>query len=98
MIKKINIMGHEFKVKYENPRPWACNAMGRMDELTNTICVNSELPQSQQEATLIHEIVHVIFSTNGIDVSEEVVTVLASGLYEIIATNNIKIKGLNDEK
>lgn len=67
MKNKMNICGHRYKVLFvpsdnENIIDEDGDvAFGKMEPHTSTIYVNSDIPKSIQEETLIHEIIHTIW-------------------------------------
>jgi len=81
---KLKIGGHEYLVEfteYDNIE----GDCGDSDRHRNRIRICQTDPQSQQEETLIHEIIHAI---NG-GLKEEIVDGLAVSLYQVLKDNEL---------
>ena len=82
---EILIGGHTVKIKLA---PLEEN--GNSDFDTNTITIDSSLPQSQRESTLIHEILHFLNSTLGDSpMGHALLDSLAEQLYQVLRTNHL---------
>ena len=84
--KRLKIGGHIIKIKIvsandipenESPGFWS------IDE--NIIYIEDKLPQSQQEVSLIHEILHVFNAVS----DHEKLEFLAQALYQVLKDNNL---------
>lgn len=82
--KKLKIGGHIYKITLEDPENIENNC-GLQNRARNTIKIRKDLPQSQIEETLIHEVLHAI---NG-DLKEETVDFLAMAIYAILKDNKL---------
>jgi len=76
----IKIGGIIYSIVYTNQFD---DEFGRVDRLTNTIYISNRYPKNQQDATLIHEILHQINS----ELPEREVEALAQAIYQIINDN-----------
>jgi len=82
--KKLKIGGHLYKVELVESDDMD-GANGEQDRHKNRIRICKTDPQSQQEETLIHEIIHAV---NG-GLKEEVVDSLAVSLYQVLKDNKL---------
>jgi Zn-dependent peptidase ImmA (M78 family) len=62
-------------------------AFGRSDDLMNVISINESIPLSNQEETLLHEVIHLIESNLGLELQEKQVQGLSVGLYDFLKSN-----------
>ena len=84
--KQLYIGGHLFTVTVEELD--ANN--GETDWVTSTITIDSRLPQSHKEATLIHEILHVCNPTMDADVlGHALLDSLSEQLYQVLKHNGL---------
>ena len=66
------------------------DTFGEFDEFTNTIFINSRLPRSQQEATLIHEIIGVCNPTlHDSELGHMLMESLSQQLYQVLRDNKL---------
>lgn len=83
---KLKIGGHWITVE-EKTVP---GQQGSFDPSINTICIDPEQPQSQKEASLIHEILHVCNSTVGdSEHGHDFLDSLAEQLYQALSDNDL---------
>ena len=82
--KKLKIGGHEYTVELVDPETLD-NDCGKMNPRRNLIQISSDMPQSQLEETLLHEIIH---ACNG-GLPEETVDGLAHSLYQVLKDNKL---------
>ena len=95
-IKKLKIGGHFVKVIWEDEIPNMGYNMGDSWNAHNSIRVSTHFPESQQEETLLHEILHHIMNNlghkhkcnDGIH-TEQNVEALAQGLYQVLKDNKL---------
>lgn len=88
--KSVKIGAHTFKVIYRKMD----NNFGEMDDTTLTITIDNTMPQTQQEETLIHEILHAIRKLSGTELERErdeerVVQSVAHLLYQTLKDNRM---------
>jgi hypothetical protein len=81
---KLKIGGHIYSIELVDPELLS-NDCGEQNRARNTIKIRNDLPQSQLEETLIHEVLHAI---NG-DLKEETVDFLAMAIYQILVDNKL---------
>ena len=82
--KKLKIGGHIYKVELVDMDD-IDSANGEQDRHRNRIRICKTDPQSQQEETLLHEIIHAV---NG-GLKEEIVDSLAVSLYQVFKDNKL---------
>lgn len=84
----INIFGFNFRIILDD----------RLDENGDNgvllfdkhiIRISNDLPQQQQEETLLHEIIHAVGHCQGMKMSEAEVIRLSHGLYSVLANNQM---------
>lgn len=64
--------------------------MGEADIFTNEIKINNKLPQSQQEATLFHEVLHFLnWTLDSEPMGHIFIESLAEQLYQVLAENKL---------
>ena len=80
----LKIGGHYVKIKEVEPNDLAeDDVCGTTELVTNTITISKDLPQSHKEATMIHEVIHII----NWKLDEPTVEFLAQAIYGIINDN-----------
>jgi|SRR3990172_9959746 len=77
----ITISGIHHTIKRFQQNARDDETLGRYDFREAYIGISDGLPKEVAEMILLHEIIHGILDTTGIEVSEEIVSTLASGLY-----------------
>lgn len=82
--KKLKIGGHIYSIIYSDHEDIDGDC-GQSNRSRNTIKIRNDLPKSQQQETLLHEILHAI----NYDLSEETVDFLSMALYAILVDNNL---------
>lgn len=81
--KSLKIGGHLYTISLVDPED--IQDCGQQNRSRNTIKIRNDLPQSQLEETLIHEVLHAI---NG-DLKEETVDFLSMAIYQILKDNKL---------
>lgn len=85
--KQLKIGGHIVTVDCTQEIP---GADGDFSSEKNLIRISKELPQSQKESTLIHEIFHAINSElDGIVLGHIMMESLSQQLYQVLADNKL---------
>lgn len=79
---QLKIGGHRYKILLVDPEDIERDC-GHQNRARNVIKIRRDLPQSQLEETLIHEVLHAI---NG-DLKEETVDFLAMAIYALLKDN-----------
>lgn len=81
-MRKLKIGGITYKVVMTDQFDDEC---GRLDRTLNTIFLSKHYPTSQQNVTLIHEVLHCLNS----ELKEAEVEYLAQALYQILSDNDL---------
>ena len=90
--KQIKIGGHIYKIIYKdgfkdtlNDKPGICKLLG------NKIFVNknNDCSLSQQEESLIHEIIEAINYNYQLDLSHQNISILGSTIYQVLKDNKL---------
>ena len=88
--KKLKIGGHNYAIIQNNTQKTnADSRLGTADIYKNKIWVDTAQSQTQQESTLLHEIIEVINEVNLLKLSEESIRVLEGWLYQVLKDNNL---------
>jgi hypothetical protein len=61
--------------------------MGLWVETESRIRLDSTLKKELHDQTLLHEIIHAVESSLGLEMSEQTVTSLAAGMYQVMRAN-----------
>jgi len=83
--KKLKIGGHIYTILQKKEWDNSSNEDGYCDTTKNEICILSTIPQSQQEAVLIHEIFHALNCA----LSHELLSSLSEQLYQTLKDNKL---------
>jgi len=93
----LKIGGHVVKIELTDYEPHTFGNQGTSWNCYNLIQVSTKFPPSQQKATLLHEIVHHIFTNLGLDFdksnkaesvhNEQFVEALAQALFQVLHDN-----------
>lgn len=81
---QLKIGGHIYKIKLVDPEELDKDC-GQQNRARNTIKIRNDLPKSQLEETIIHEVLHAI---NG-DLKEETVDFLSNAIYAVLVDNRL---------
>lgn len=86
--KKLKIGGHTIRVDSDKELH---GFNGKADMETNTIQICKKLPQSQKEATIIHEIFHFLNTTfdDSEHISHSLIDSLSEQLYQVLSDNKM---------
>lgn len=86
--KKLKIGGHLYTVDTSKELP---GLDGELVKKENTIRICKTLPKNQQDATLIHEILHALNAVfNDKEISHMVLDSIAEQLYQVLKDNKLK--------
>lgn len=94
--KKLKVGPYDYKVLGWDTQAWAAGRRGECDPLNKIIRIADGLPDQLRTETLIHEILHSVYSTmhiNDEDDEETTVTKMATGL-AMVFRDNPKLKEL----
>ena len=92
MVKKIKILGVDFKVEEVECVSKEMLARGQINHLTCEIRIDKSMPEDAKKMTLMHEIMHAIFDLLGyseLEEDEEKVQGIAVALYQLFSTQKI---------
>lgn len=85
----LKIGGHIYKIEIKEMKD-----CGECDYANNTISLNKDHAQSQQEATLIHEIFHAINANfDESSISHMLLESLSQQFYQVLKDNNLLNNG-----
>lgn len=86
--KTLKIGGHTFKIDLKSDLK---GELGSCDSVKNIIEIDSNAVQSQQEATLIHEIFHAINTTldGGHNFSHALLDSISEQFYQVLKDNKM---------
>lgn len=96
LVEKVKIGWKEYEIKLLEPQQTLKTGSGECygeifyDE--KVIHINKAYDAEQQEATLIHEVLHGIEDMYSLELGEETVTRLAQAIYTFLKDNNLEIK------
>ena len=100
-LRSLKVGGHKVEVKFY-PKRELRGAAGVSWNIHNIIQLCNEYPDSQQEVTLLHEVIHHCLHNLGYDFeeksttaihSERVVEALSQALYQVFRDNDIQFTG-----
>lgn len=84
-INKLRVGGHDITVKYAKLE----NDLASFDWNTNTITICDDIPESQKEASLLHEIMHVLVTSFDDGMGHAFMDSLSQQLYQVMKDNNL---------
>lgn len=89
---KIKILGQEMTVELTHPRQ--IGIKGDYDERYNLIRIRHDknIPLSQQEDTLLHEIFEAIRDLTCVTIDHATLSVIATVLYQVLRDNNLDFR------
>lgn len=87
--ESVDISGLNYKVEVTKSGCKDDNYMGRTYEKECLIMVCSDMPKDQMEVTFLHEVIHAVGFAFALELSENQVTALASGLYSTLKKADI---------
>lgn len=89
--KTLKIGGHTYKVILRSREETdGVETLGSASIFTYLkIWVDSGQKQSQQESTLLHEIIEVISAINKVGLTEQQICILETGLYQVLNDNKM---------
>ena len=88
---KFKAFAQEWRVRIVKNHPKIVGNFGHCDMDNNTIWIASNASEVQQKSTLLHEIIHLVEQSVGLNFSEHSVLALEAGLFHILRDNE-KIK------
>ena len=85
--KTVKIGGHDVEVIFQE---WATNRMGASHIVPGKIYINIACCKSQQESTLLHEILEYINDICDLELAHGQLSVLETMLYQIFVDNRLR--------
>jgi len=85
---KLKILGHDYTVKLVDLNE--TDTYGNINLNTNIIRINHNKTQSQQETTLLHEIIEALNFNLELELKHNQITALEAGLYQVLKDNRLK--------
>jgi Zn-dependent peptidase ImmA (M78 family) len=87
--KKVRILGRTFTVEYFDfdKKVQANDLNGSVDHHKQNIQINNTIHRESQEATLLHEIIHIVSRELKIGLDEDATCKLHTGLYQVLNDN-----------
>lgn len=90
--KKLKIGGHWFNITLGNLlKEKSVDSSGRFVPRYNKILIDTDSTQSNQEATLIHEIIEVIDHQNELNLEHKTICILENSLYQVLKDNDLLV-------
>ena len=88
--KKLKIGGHTYEVRLvDDGEALFLDGEGAISRDTHIIEINSRYPQSEKEATLLHEIFHALNATFDEGTNHMLVESLSQQLYQVLKDNKM---------
>jgi hypothetical protein len=83
------LYSHNFEIVETDPQAWSPGGMGRASQMTGQVHIRTGMPSDVKDITLLHEVIHLIFDMNGIELkdSEVTVSVIANGMFSFLRSN-----------
>ncbi len=96
--KTLNILGFQWKVKLDESVASEGGVYGSTHHGTQVIYLDPTNTEQKMEETLLHEAMHAIFWQTGlgkryndVKVEEEIISALATGVYQLLKDNKFVI-------
>lgn len=89
ILDKTKIGSHWFDTKYKSEQKDGYQKSGTKDGWTCEIWLQIDAKRSKQEVTYLHEIIHELDFQHGLDLKENQVDSLASGLHQVLTDNSL---------
>jgi hypothetical protein len=92
MDKKLNILGVEYTVQIVDVVSKDDPRRGEINYLTNVIKIDKEMPLSQKNHTLMHEILHALFDLLGLEDlrdDESKIQSIATGIHQLFSSQQV---------
>ena len=89
--KKVKIGGHWYKVllRKNRERQDGSSSLGSENSRFNNIWIDGNQAITQQESTLLHEIIEAINYLNHLSLGEKEISVLETNLYQVLKDNKL---------
>lgn len=87
-MNSLRVLGKPYKITWGNLE----DCLGETDSTHQTIKMQTGLPKDNEEETLLHELIHAVDESLGLQMTEAQVHALACGLYAVFKDNEQAIK------
>jgi hypothetical protein len=88
--KKLKIGGHIYTVKHRDRfREDGVEKTGSCLSVHTTLWIDNNPSKSQQESTLIHEILEALNNENELNLTHQQISTLECGLYQVLKDNRL---------
>ena len=84
---KLRIIGHVYRIKKEKLEQDGWCMFGLANHSEKTISLNTSNDHTQDEETMIHEVIHVLSERTGAGLNERQVTAISNGIYCVLKDN-----------
>lgn len=88
--RKMKAYGLPWTIRALKKHPDFKDSVGVCDVLNCEILIANKYSEGQQSSALLHELIELVNEVNGLDIPENTVKALESGLYHIIHDNKLK--------
>jgi hypothetical protein len=92
-VNTLRILGHPVKVHLVEV-PLQESALGQADAENGEIRIRADLEKSVEQATLLHEVIHVLDHHLDLGLTEEQVAGIGQGLFQVLRDNPLFTKEL----
>ena len=86
-VRYIKCLSHVITVEYVQHVSWDGSPLGQCNFQQCHILINTSAPSTVQDSSLLHELLHFIEGTNGLELEEKQICALEVGLYDLIVNN-----------
>tara|TARA_Y100000310_G_scaffold177357_1_gene177442 strand:+ start:9354 stop:9719 length:366 start_codon:yes stop_codon:yes gene_type:complete len=83
--KQIKVGGHTYRIIYEPHLSKDTGNRGHINHRKQIIGIDPENPKSQQDATLLHEIIHLTETVFDLDLSDADTDRISEGLFQVLS-------------
>lgn len=87
----MKILGKEYNIIMVSDYNLLTDKLGLIDYATNTIYLKDNPNEEIMKETLLHEVIHGVEFALGLNLTEQQVTALSSGLYAVVKENGSDI-------
>lgn len=94
----MKILGIPYKLNYKEQFDRAETNHGSTDFLNTEINICKSLNSESRNSTFLHEVLHVIDFNLGLDLTENQIAALSSGLFAFFTENGFDTKWINEVK
>lgn len=88
-IKKLKIMGHEYKVKHCKDLIKKNNAIGYINFNKTTIWISTEISESRKRESILHEIIEALNCHMDLKLKHSVIVRIAEGMLVVLRDNGL---------